>query len=338
MLFELVDTLQKRRRLLCIALFVVADLLLLSFCTQTLQAHRTNITNRIHTSEKTRRISEYATMSEQVHNVAVTVEVGMLRSVVAATDAAASAERGVQSASKATVRAVANAAIATTRATGYAVLFTGKVIAFPFVATGHGVKYVFGATSRVISTHFASVIKPKNDINVPVITPEQAQQASLIQTDTISFEPIKPKGSGGACDNGGGNGGYPMEWCDAPMDTLRAKADSNNRINRQCTSYAYWYFTEILGYTDFHVTGDAKYWARTSNYPVHKEPTTNAIAVETTGRYGHVVIVHALPGQEYEGKVVPDGFLLVSEMNYDWRGHFRYSYSPVSKFSAYIYP
>ena len=320
-----------------VALFILADVWLLSFCAQTLQAHRSNITERIHHSEGL-RVSEYAPVSDQIHHVAVTMETGLLRAVVSTTDAIATAERGVQTASKATLHATGTAIVTTARATGYAVLFMGKVIAFPFVATAHGVKFVAGATSRAVSTHFASVIKPKNDIDVPIITPEQAQQASIIQSDTFNFEPVKPVGSGGACDNGNGNGGYPMEWCDARMDTIRTKAGSLSRINRECTSYAYWYFTEVLGYADFHVTGDAKYWARNSNYPVHSIPTTNAIAVETAGRYGHVVIVHALPGQTYEGKTVPDGFLLVSEMNYDWRGHFRYSYSPVSKFSAYIYP
>jgi surface antigen len=63
-----------------------------------------------------------------------------------------------------------------------------------------------------------------------------------------------------------------------------------------------------------------------------------AIAVETSGYYGHVAIVQALPGETYEGQAVPAGYVLVSEMNYDWKGHFRYSYSPLSKFSAYIYP
>lgn len=338
MLFELVDTLQKRRRLVFVALFVLFDVCLLSFCTQTLQAHRSSITERIHDSESSQRASEYDGISEGIDHVATAMEVGILRVVVAAADTMASAQHGVQAASKITVHATGTAVIATSRATGYAVIFTGRMIAFPFIATGRGIGYAFGAASRVTSTHLASVIKPKNDIALPVITAEQAQQASLIQTGTFNFEPIKPIGSGGACDNGGGNGGYPMEWCDARIDTLQAKAGSTSRINRECTSYAYWYFTEILGHTDFQVWGNANRWARTSNYPTHKEPAVDSIAVETAGAYGHVAIVHALPGQVYEGKVVPDGYVLVSEMNYDWHGHFRYSYSPVTKFSAYIYP
>jgi surface antigen len=122
------------------------------------------------------------------------------------------------------------------------------------------------------------------------------------------------------------------------MDSLPTISYSADPINRECTSYAYWYFTAVEGHTGFRVSGNAKYWATSSNYPTHAAPADGAIAVETVGAYGHVAIVQALPGQEYAGRVVPAGYVLVSEMNYDWQGHFRYSYSPLSKFTAYIYP
>lgn len=359
MLFELVDTIQKRQRFLFIALFVLADIWLLAFCTQTLQAHRSDINDRIRSSESSKIVSEYAGLADNVQNVATTMEVGVLRGVVASVDGVAATGRWLHSAGKttvhavttaavvsgraigaatmATLRGIAAAAVATARGTGVAVLFVGKVIAFPFIAAGHGISSAYGTTSKAASTQLASIIRPETDTEIPVITPEQAEQVSLIQKDTINFEPAKAVGYGGACDNGFGNGGYPMEWCDAPMDTLRAKAGSSSRINRECTSYAYWYFTEILGHYDFQVWGNANRWATASNYPVHAKPVVNSIAVETTGVYGHVAIVHALPGQIYDGKKVPKGYLLVSEMNYDWQGHFRYSYSPLSKFSAYIY-
>jgi surface antigen len=66
-------------------------------------------------------------------------------------------------------------------------------------------------------------------------------------------------------------------------------------------------------------------------------PAIGAIAVETGGYYGHVSIVQALPGQSFAGHKVPAGYILVSEMNYDWSGHFRYSYVPIGKFDTYIY-
>ena len=128
-----------------------------------------------------------------------------------------------------------------------------------------------------------------------------------------------------------------MAWCNAAMDSLATVSYSSDRINRECTSYAYWYFTRVEGHTDFRVWRDAKYWSTTSNYPTHTAPRVGAIAVETAGAYGHVAIVQALPGQKYAGERVPAGYVLVSEMNFDWNGHFRYSYSSLGKFSAYIY-
>jgi hypothetical protein len=350
MLFELVDTLQQRRRFILIALYAVASIVLLTFATQLLQAQRPDFAQRLSVAEKSAQaLPEYDGAAGGIDRLSSSVETGMLRTAVSTADFITNTQHTIAHATKvsvhavstglgATVHAASVAATTTMRAIGNTFLFIGRVLVFPFVASAHIAGYVFGHTSDFASTHLASIVQANSATEVPVITPEQAHQASLIQTDTINFEPIVPIGSGGACDNGNGNGGYPMEWCDARMDTIRTKAGSTDRINRQCTSYAYWYFTDVLGHTDFNVTGDAKYWARNSNYPVHAMPAVNAIAVETTGRYGHVAIVQALPGQEYDGKVVPDGYLLVSEMNYDWRGHFRYSYSPISKFSSYIYP
>ena len=165
------------------------------------------------------------------------------------------------------------------------------------------------------------------------------QQAAMIQSGTMGVSiPPMSGGSGGACSNpfNGNNGRYPMSWCDAAKDTV-ATIPNGGLINRECTSYAYWYFTQVEGHTDFSASGDAKYWATTSNYPVHAAPKVGAIAVETAGTWGHVAIVQALPGQTYAGQTVPGDSVLVSEMNYDLAGHFRYSFSPLSKFSDYIY-
>lgn len=344
MLLNLVDTLHEKRRLLYVVAFISIDLLLLTFCSQTLQTHRPNIVSHINNSESSLRETYQqdalvgASMSDTIGHVATVVEVHTLRAAVTVIDGVAKADRGVQHATKTTLNALHTAALATGRTIGRTVAFMGRVIAFPFVAIGNGVGHVFGATSGLVNTQVASVIQPQKDIETPVITAEQAAQVKLIQKDTVAVTPIKPTGAGGACDSGAGNGGYPMEWCDARMDTIRTVAYSSDRINRQCTSYAYWYFTSILGHTDFHVSGNANRWARTSNYPTHPTPAVGAIAVQTSGVYGHVAIVQALPGQTYESQVVPEGYILVSEMNYDWQGHFRYSYSPLSKFSSYIYP
>ena len=344
MLFDLVDMLQKRRRLVFVTLFIVVDFLLLTVCTQVLQAHRSAITERIHNSEGAPALSEYQSdlyidsISANVAHIASTVEVGVLRAVVAVADDVTKTEHGLQAASTTIAHAVAVAATATVRATGRGLAFAGHVVTFPFVATSHGVGHVLGAASGLTHSGLTSVIQPDKNIVVPVITPEQAHQAFLIQSGTLDVKPVKPTGSGGVCDNGAGNGGYPMDWCDAPMDTVRTVSYSSDRINRECTSYAYWYFTTVEGHSDFHVTGNANRWASTSNIPTHGAPAVGAIAVETAGAYGHVAIVQALPGQTHDGNLVPVGYVLVSEMNYDWHCHFRYSYSPLSKFSAYIYP
>lgn len=355
MLFDLVDILQKKRRLLIVAVCIVFDFWLLLVCNQVLQSHRTDITTRIRNNTETAQsVPEYQNdlfgngdVLVRVDRTLNSAETGALRALLATTDGITKVDHGLQTASKATfhavgvaasatIRGIATAITATIHGIGASLLFMGRVIAFPFVAVGHGVGHVARAATGM---SLASVIQPNRTAgNAPVITREQAEQVSLIQEGTLAVAPIRPNGVGGACDNGAGNGGYPMEWCDARMDTIKTVSYSNDRINRQCTSYAYWYFTTILGHHDFHVTGNANRWARTSNYPVHAEPAVGAIAVQTSGYYGHVAIVQALPGETHDGKVVPDGYVLVSEMNYDWQGHFRYSYSSLSKFSAYIYP
>jgi peptidoglycan hydrolase CwlO-like protein/surface antigen len=164
-----------------------------------------------------------------------------------------------------------------------------------------------------------------------------AQQAAIIQAGTRNVNitiPGPSGGSGGYCDSGYGNGGYPMEWCNAAQDSLNT---AGSFPNRECTSYAYWYFTQIEGHGDFQVSGNANQWLGTSSYPTHSAPAVGGLAVETAGTFGHVAVVQALPGQVYAGNTVPAGYVLVSEINYDYAGHFRYSYSPLSKFAGYIY-
>ena len=158
----------------------------------------------------------------------------------------------------------------------------------------------------------------------------QAQQSAIIQAGT---QTLGTRGNGSStCNNGNGSGGYP--WCDSPLDYPTV---AGGFPNRECTAYAYWYFTQVEGHSDFQVTGNANQWLNFSNYPTHGTPQVGGIAVETAGAFGHVAIVQALPGQTFSGQTVPEGYIAVSEMNYDYAGHFRYSFSPISKFSGYIY-
>jgi len=356
MLFDLVERLHNKRRVFYIAAFIIFDLWLLSLCNQTLQVHRADMTGKISSYESTQTLPTYQQavlygdgLTGGLNEAMAAAEAGTMRALVATTDNFTKAEQNTQAAGNAAVETASTAANTTAQAIsteattsvrifGYTTGAASRVATLPFVAVGQGARFAAGSVSKLTSNHLASVIKPKMNASAPVITPEQAQQVSIIQSGTLDVEPVRPIGTGGACDSGAGNGGYPMDWCDAPMDTIRTVAYSADRINRQCTSYAYWYFTQVKGHTDFHVTGNANRWAYTSNYPTHNTPAVGAIAVVTSGYYGHVAIVQALPGQVYDGKTVPDGYVLVSEMNYDWQGHFRYSYSPLSKFSAYIYP
>lgn len=238
---------------------------------------------------------------------------------------------------------------------GFGVSLTGGITYFD-KSIGHGTEVTAGFMLNAAGSAFAfaaypfshihnfahlnSIITPEDHTPTPTITQLRAQQTAIIQQGTIDLSTASTANtaSGGACDAGTGNGGYPISWCNSPMDTIQTVLYSPDLINRECTSYAYWYFTTIEGHTNFRVAGNAKYWAGTSNYPTYTSAAVGAIAVETAGAYGHVAIVQALPGQQYAGQQVPAGYVLVSEMNYDWNGHFRYSYSPLNKFSRYIYP
>ena len=149
----------------------------------------------------------------------------------------------------------------------------------------------------------------------------QRQQAEINRRNSLAANVQASGGNGGACDNGNGNGGYPMVWCDTTQDTVPTIGYSSDPINRECTSFAYWYFTSQEG-NSLHVTGNAKDWINTSSRPVDTTPEVGAIGVSTAGYYGHVMIILALSGQNYHGFTVAPGYVLTMSMNYDYAGHF----------------
>lgn len=183
-------------------------------------------------------------------------------------------------------------------------------------------------------TAFNERIKANQD----KISELQAKQAALNQQGASRVN-ITGNERGGACDGGSGNGGYHLasgimgNVCDAPKDSI---LDWAGIENRECTSYAYWYFKRVAGNTDFTASGDAKYWVQTSNYPVHNWPKVNAIGVKTEGQWGHVVIVQAVGPTVYKGVTVPAGQVLTSEMNSDFTGKFGYNLRGIGTMS-YIY-
>jgi hypothetical protein len=360
-MYEIMDTLLQKRIFVTGGAFFVGNFLLISLLALPLQLHHANIMARIsaaHTNQLSQDQVTYdspnevtntlSLMTTGVGKAAGDTEVKVLSGAVAAATGVTHMDAGVGQGAYDSAALTFRAAKYTERGTfanieltfrGVGLFSTATVHMFGdgFALAGDGISNTFGFVSGISNP--GSVIRPVTDTPTPVITQIRIQQAALIQRGTMNVSvPSVPVGVGGACDSSEGNGGYPISWCNAPMDTVSTIPYSGDTINRECTSYAYWYFTSVEGFTNFRAWGNAKYWASTSNYPTRTSPVVGAIAVETVGAYGHVAIVQALPGQTYAGRAVPAGYVLVSEMNYDWNGHFRYSYSPLSKFSAYIYP
>jgi hypothetical protein len=340
-MFELVTIVLQKRKFVIVSLIGIIDLLLIALVAPTVQAHRASINAHIRTShviqarqgaysDPDAMASELSQMSDNIGQTSNNIEIEMLRGAMSMASGVTVAED-----------AIAHGAVATASFTLHGasdcIGFISHTIGDSFACTGRMVGNTVGFISEV--SNVSSVIRPMSHTPIPVITKLQKQQAVIIQSGTkgVVVTSIND-GTGGACDDDNGNGYYPASWCNAAMDSIATIPYSGDPINRECTSYAYWYFTTIEGHTNFRAWGNAKYWAATSNYPAHAAPAVGAIAVETVGAYGHVAIVQALPGQKYAGQAVPAGYVLVSEMNYDWQGHFRYSYSPLSKFSNYIYP
>lgn len=372
-MYEFVDLVIEKRRYLFALASIAIYLLLTTVLGTTVQSHRAIIEARIRASNsgQTAQIADESPnvitnaltqLADDIGSSLDTIEVNVLSGTMSLAsnlmhfndtiehggyEAVMGTAHGVRIASMFAVHSEESAM----RSTGH---FVSKAASGTVNATGSGVNYavnsVVGTAEFNVNlvrsiggfavgvTRVGSLIRPTDATPVPIITQLRAQQAAIIQSGTqdVSIATLT-SGAGGACDDGNGNGGYPMSWCNAPMDTVSTVPYTSDPINRECTSYAFWYFTAIEGHYNFHVSDDAKYWASTANYPSHALPAVGAIAVETAGAYGHVAIVQALSGQKYGGQVVPAGYLLVSEMNYDWQGHFRYSFSPESKFSAYIY-
>jgi len=157
--------------------------------------------------------------------------------------------------------------------------------------------------------------------NKKKITALEAEQAAINAASTQVVNLGPSGGSGGNCDVGYGNGGYPMAWCDATQDSVLT---SGSFPNRECTSFAYWYFTTMEG-KSLSVWGNAKDWAYTSSRPVGTTPHKGDIFVKTAGPYGHVGIVLATEDETYSGYTVPAGEVLTMSMNYDYAGHFHTS-------------
>jgi peptidoglycan hydrolase CwlO-like protein len=192
-----------------------------------------------------------------------------------------------------------------------------------------------------------------NQSEIATLKAEQVAADAAI-AKTVQYQPPSNQNAQAACNNGEGTGGYPLAWCNAYQDAIPTiPNDGGSGDNRECTSYAYWYFTSIEHQSGFNVSGNAGWWWETSNYPVTTwnssvkdgaigiEPSSSLSAPVRTyhtsidgGYYGHVMIVQALPGESYpgfnNGQAVPSGDVLVSSMNEDGQGHFQLNLWPVN--------
>ena len=146
--------------------------------------------------------------------------------------------------------------------------------------------------------------------NSKKISALEAEQAAINAASSRSDGGyVGPSGGhGGACDKGMGNGGYPMSWCNAGQDSL---ITSGGFPNRECTSFAYWYFTSMEG-KGLSVSGNAKDWVYTSSRPVTQTPHVGDIFIHTAGAFGHVGIVVGISG----------GWVQTISMNDDYYGHY----------------
>lgn len=152
----------------------------------------------------------------------------------------------------------------------------------------------------------------------------QSQQAELnqqIKQNTAQVAELRAQQAaanrrlGGSVEAGDpGHGGYPAVWDNAPQDSM---IDSWGMYNRECVSYTAWKVYQATGHMPYwggH--GNANQWpasARADNISTGSTPRAGSVAISMNGYYGHAMWV------EY---VLPNGYIHVSQYNYDLAGHY----------------
>lgn len=235
-----------------------------------------------------------------------------------------------------------------------ALLATEKSQQALVAADQNQVSYLLGLNQQQQANYNSQIAA--NNQQIAVL---EAEQAAAFASITRSVNVTASGGSGGACDIGQGNGGYPYAWCNAPKDSIY---DAFGIQNRECTSFANWYFVDVEGQSNFSASGNAGWWWETNSYgaaSTYPDVKVGAIGVEPSSvlnapvpslhgsYYGHVMIVLALPGTTYNGQFpytsaatgtyVPNGYVLVMSMNEDEAGHFMYTLWPAD-YLMYINP
>ncbi|HEY2004466.1 MAG TPA: CHAP domain-containing protein [Candidatus Saccharimonadia bacterium] len=165
----------------------------------------------------------------------------------------------------------------------------------------------------VAETNAAAADQQVKDSNAKIAN-LRAQQAAAIAAASRHVNFVgRSGGAGGACDIGQGNGGYPSAWCNASQDSM---VDSWGMYTRECVSYAAWAATD-RGHNVPYGLGNANQWpsgARARGIAVDGNPEVGNVAIWMGGYYGHAMIVEKVVGSD----------VIVSSMNADDAGHFRY--------------
>lgn len=172
------------------------------------------------------------------------------------------------------------------------------------------------------------------------LSAQRNAQISQLQAQQAAELAARARQVGGyTASSDGSNGGYPSAWANAPMNSY---VDNWGMYSRQCVSYAAFKVNQAYGNMPYwggdryvngeFLSGHAKYWARAAELagiPTGYTPKPGAVAVVTTGQYGHVAWVEA---------VNPNGTIRISHYNVGWNGTYAVwdNLSP-SYFNKYIY-
>lgn len=112
-----------------------------------------------------------------------------------------------------------------------------------------------------------------------------------------------------------GHGGYPAQWdYPVPQDS---RLDSWGMLNRECVSYTAWKVYQTYGHMPYWGgSGNANQWpgdAQAAGIPTGYTPRKHAVAISMGGAYGHAMWVE---------DVYANGYIHVSQYNYDLAGHY----------------
>lgn len=163
------------------------------------------------------------------------------------------------------------------------------------------------------------------------LSAQRNAQISQLQAQQAAELAARARQVGGyTASSDGSNGGYPSVWANAPMNSY---VDSWGMYSRQCVSYTAFKVSQTYGNMPYWGgVGNANQWpgnARAAGIPTGRTPKPGAVAIVSSGQYGHAAWVEA---------VNPNGTIRISHYNVGWNGTYAVwdNLSP-SYFDTYIY-